>query len=70
MKLRVKSQSKTGLNTHFTNVESGRTIELSQAIRQIEKGNPNYKNYEVVNKSNGTTYIRSKADTSKNNNIE
>ena len=43
---------------------------LEQAVAQISKGNKNYENYQVVNKSDGTTYIRSKADGIKKNNIE
>ena len=33
-------------------------------------GNSNYANYEVVNKANGTMYIRSKPDGKIENNIE
>lgn len=70
MKLKVTRQSNTGLNIEFVNTDSGRHISLEHAIRQIENGNPNYENYQTVNLSNGTTYIRSKADDSKRNNIE
>lgn len=70
MNLKVKKESNSGLNTEFINIESGRTISLEQAITQIDKKNPNYNNYEKVHKSNGTTYIRSKADSNKKNNIE
>lgn len=70
MKLKVSKESQSGLNTEFVNVETGRHIPLEQAITQINKGNKNYKNYQVVNKSNGTSYIRSIADGSKKNNIE
>ena len=52
------------------NVETGRHIPLEQAVVQINKSNKNYKNYQVVNKANGTTYICSKADGIKKNNIE
>ena len=70
MKLKVSKESASGLNTEFVNVKTGRRIQLKQAIVQINNGNKNYKNYQVVNKSNGTTYIRSKADGVKKNNIE
>ena len=70
MNLKVTKQSNTGLNTEFVNTDSGRHISLEHAIQQIENGNPNYKNYETVKLSNGTTYVRSKADGSKMNNIE
>ena len=70
MKLKVSKESGTGLNTVFVNTESGRKITLNHAINQINKGNPNYSNYQAVTKSNGTTYIRSIADGSKKNNIE
>ena len=70
MKLKVSKESASGLNTEFVNVETGRHIPLEQAVAQISKGNKNYKNYQVVNKSDGTTYIRSKADGIKKNNIE
>lgn len=70
MELKVKTESKTGLNTEFINRESGRTIPLEQVIQQIDKGNPNYSNYQKVINPNGTVYIRSKADGSKRNNIE
>ena len=70
MKLKVSKESASGLNTEFVNVETGRRIPLEQAVAQISKGNKNYENYQVVNKSDGTTYIRSKADGIKKNNIE
>lgn len=70
MNLKVIKQSNTGLNIEFVNADSGRHISLDHAIKQIKNGNPNYKNYQIVNSSNGTTYIRSKADNSKMNNIE
>ena len=66
----VSKESASGLNTEFVNVETGRRIPLEQAVAQISKGNKNYENYQVVNKSDGTTYIRSKADGIKKNNIE
>lgn len=68
--LKVSKESKSGLNTEFLNVETGRHISLEHAVTQINKGNKNYENYQVVNKANGTTYIRSIADGSKKNNIE
>lgn len=43
---------------------------ISNAVTQIKKGNKSYENYQVVNKANGTTYIRSIADRSEKNNIE
>lgn len=70
MNLKVAQESKTGLNTEFINVDSGRHVSLEHAIQQIRNGNPNYENYQTVNRSNGTTYIRSKADKSIDNNIE
>ena len=70
MNLKVSKQSNTGLNAEFVNVDSGRHISLNHAIRQIKNGNPNYKNYQTVNLTNGTTYIRSKADGCTKNNIE
>lgn len=70
MLLKAIEQSSTGLNTKFINVESGRSITLSHAIGQIENGNRSYNDYQTVRKSNGTVYIRSKADGKKGNNIE
>ena len=70
MNLKVSKESMTGLNTEFVNVDTGRHIPLQQAIQQIRNGNSSYKNYEIVNMKNGTTYIRSKADRSISNNIE
>lgn len=70
MKLKVTKQSTTGLNTEFVNIDSGRRISLEHAIKQIEKGNPNYRQYQTVNLPNGTKYIRSKADGNEQNNIE
>lgn len=70
MELKVKKESETGLNTEFVNKASGRTISLEQAIKQIDKGNPNYSNYQKVTNPNGTVYIRSKADGNRKNNIE
>ena len=70
MRLKVKEQSSTGLNTKFVNVDSGKVITLNQAISQIEKGNPNYKGYQTVNMPNGTTYVRSIPDGRLGNNIE
>lgn len=70
MDLKVVKESKTGLNTEFINTETGKHISLEQAVTQIEKGNKNYKNYQTVKMSNGTKYIRSKADGNEKNNIE
>ena len=70
MLLKVNKESKSGLNTEFVNVESGRRISLSHAIEQIGKGNPNYSGYQTVINPSGTVYVRSKADSSKRNNIE
>lgn len=70
MKLEVSKESETGLNVEFINTETGRHIPLKQAVEQIEKGNKNYEDYQVVEKSNGTTYIRSKPDGTVKNNIE
>lgn len=70
MKLKVSRESETGINTEFVNIDSGRKIKLEQAIRQVEQGNPSYKNYMTVKKSNGTTYLRSKPNGSLKDNIE
>lgn len=70
MNLKVSKESETGLNTEFINVDTGRHIPLQQAIQQIQKGNPSYKRYEAIDLPNGTTYVRSRADKSKKNNIE
>lgn len=70
MLLKVAEQSSTGLNTKFVNVESGRCVTLEHAIKQIDNGNKNYNNYQIVRNANGTVYIRSKADGKKGNNIE
>ena len=65
MKLQVSKA-----NTEFINPKTGGYISLEHAVTQINKGNKNYKDYRVVNRTNGTAYIRSKADERKNNNIE
>ena len=70
MKLKVSKENKTGLNTEFVNVDSGRHLSLNHVVNQINKGNPNYKQYQTVNMRSGTTYVRSKADKVKSNNIE
>ncbi len=70
MKLKGSKESASESNTEFVNLETGRYIPLEQAVMQINKSNKNYENYQTVNKSNGTTYIRSKADGIKKNNIE
>ena len=70
MRQNANKESKSGLNTEFVNIETSRYIPLEQAGAQINKCNNNYKNYQVVNKGNGTTYIRSKADGLKRNSIE
>lgn len=70
MRLKVSKESKKGLNTEFINTETGRHIPLTQAVAQINKSNKNYENYNVVNKVNGTTYIRSNTDELRRNNIE
>lgn len=57
MLLKATEQSDTGLNTKFVNVESGRTVTLKHAIKQIENGNKNYSDYQTVRNSNGTVYI-------------
>lgn len=68
--LKVKSENERGLNTIFTNLNTGRSISSSQAIEQIQKGNPTYSDYHIVNRSNGTVFIRSNPDKSIKNNIE
>lgn len=70
MKLKISKESQTGLNTEFVNVESGRKIKLEQAICQVQKGNPGYRNYVAVKNPNGTTYLRSKPNRSLKDNIE
>lgn len=70
MLLKAIEQTNTGLNTKFENIESGRSITLDHAITQIKNGNRNYEGYQTVMKSNGTVYIRSKADGKLRNNIE
>jgi len=70
MLLKVIKESETGLNTEFVNKETGRKVSLEQAIKQIDKGNPNYGSYQKVVNPNGVTYIRSKSDNNKKNNIE
>lgn len=45
-------------------------LPLKHAIKQIENGNKNYSDYQTVRNSNGTVYIRSKADGKRSNNIE
>lgn len=70
MNLKVSKQTNSGLNTEFVNIDTGRHISLEHAIRQIEKGNPNYNGYQTVTMNSGTKYIRSKADHSTCNNIE
>ena len=70
MDLKVKKQTRSGLNTEFVNTDTGRRVTLEQAIRQIEKGNPNYSGYQSVQMKSGTKYIRSRADHSTRNNIE
>lgn len=67
--LRVKSETETGLNKTFINQSTGATITLEQAITQINKGNPTYEGYHVVNRQ-GVDYIRSNPDNSQTNNIE
>ena len=70
MNLKVIEETSTGLNTRYVNQDSGRSVSLEHAVQQIQKGNSNYANYEVVNKANGTMYIRSKPDGKIENNIE
>lgn len=70
MRLKKIEESSTGLNTRFINLDSGRTLPLEHVKKQIENGNPNYKDYHTVNMANGTVYVRSKPDGKKNNNIE
>ena len=52
MNLKVIEETSTGLNTRFVNQDSGRSVSLEHAVQQIQKGNSNYANYEVVNKAN------------------
>ena len=67
--LKVKEETDTGFNTSFVNEKTGRTIGVEQVIEQINKGNPSYDGYHVVN---GPTrdYVRSNPDRSHKNNIE
>ena len=70
MRLKKIEESSTGLNTKFKNLDSGRILPLEHVKKQIENGNPNYKDYSIIKKANGTKYVRSKPDGKKNNNIE
>ena len=70
MILKVTEESETGLNTRFINEETGRSFSLEHVLNQIDRGNPNYRNYEKVTNPNGTTYVRSKPDGKLSNNIE
>lgn len=70
MRLKKLKETSSGLNIEFVNLDSNRKITLDQAIKQIDKHNPDYKGYEKVTNDHGTTYIRSKPDNSKKNNIE
>lgn len=70
MILKVIEQTETGLNTKFTNIESGRNVDIEHVIEQIKKGNKNYSHYQAIHKANGTVYVRSKADKEQENNIE
>lgn len=65
----VHEQTISGFNTSFTNLNSGRTLGVNQVIDQIDKGNPTYDNYHVVNGPTGK-YIRSNPDKNDKNNIE
>lgn len=69
MKIKAIKQTETGLNVEFKNIETGYQFSLEHAIKQIEKGNPNFKNYHIVEKGD-VTYIRSNPDNRENNNIE
>ena len=70
MLLKPINETETGLNTDFINVDSGRHLTREHIIEQINKGNKNYDDYQVVNPANGLEYIRSKPDGSIENNIE
>ncbi len=69
MEIKAINQTETGLNVEFKNVETGSRFSLEHVIKQIDKGNPNFKNYHIVEKGD-ITYIRSNPDKKKNNNIE
>ena len=68
--LKATKQSKTGLNTEFVNIKTNRTFSRAHVLEQIDKGNPNYENYQHVHRKNGPDYVRSKPDNKLNNNIE
>lgn len=68
--LKVREESATGRNVSFVNTNSGRTIPVEQAVRQIDIGNPTYSGYHVVRPVHGQPYVRSNPDGSKVNNIE
>ncbi len=70
MNLKVIEQSESGLITRFVNQDTGYTFSREHVIDQINNGNPNYARYHTVTNPNGTVYVRSNADGSKNNNIE
>ena len=70
MKLKKLKENSTGLNIEFIDMDTNKRVLLDRAIKEIDKGNPEFKKYEKVKKSNGTVYIRSKPDRSKKNNIE
>lgn len=70
MKLKATQETNSGLNTRFVNTESNRTFSREHVISQINNGNSNYDNYHVVNKNDGTSYVRSNPDSKKTNNLE
>lgn len=70
MQLKRTKETDSGLNIEFVNMETNRHFDLDHVITQIQKGNPNYAGYTTVSNPNGTTYVRSKPDSSQKNNIE
>jgi len=70
MKLKKVNEESSGLNIEFMDEDSGTKYSLSQVVSEIESNNPNFSAYDVIERSNGTMYIKSKPDGNLDNNIE
>lgn len=70
MKLKKVEEDVNGLNIGFVDQDSGTEYTLDQVISEIESNNPEFSSYDVIERSNGTRYIRSKPDGTTDNNIE
>ncbi|RHW37303.1 DUF3892 domain-containing protein [Neobacillus notoginsengisoli] len=67
-KLKPIAESSTGLNTRYQDVSTKKELTLNQAVKAVKQGK--YPGIHVVERKDGTIFIRSNPDGKENNNLE